>query len=311
MNFTEFAQAHGLIVEHIPADGRWHRFKTETHPGKRNGAAKLFDGGRLGYIQDHAAHPEPLKWTAAADAVLPQIDHAAIARRKADERAEATKALRAMARYWVECEPRSTGHKYLADHGLDMTGCKGLRIDGDGWLVVPALRDGAIVSVQRISPEGIKRFWPGCSMAGATYTIDRPGATITVFVEGLATGLAVYAACPMARVIVAFDAGNLSKLEIHARGLATVAADNDLATFDRLGRNPGVDAATALAERIGCGVAVPEGITGTDWCDWRQEKRAEKLARRARFTTEGQIFKAVDAELAGHISRSAKFVRPK
>jgi hypothetical protein len=72
-----------------------------------------------------------------------------------------------------------------------------------------------------------------------------------------------------------------------------------------------LDAATALAERIGCGVASPQGIAGTDWCDWRQEKRAEKLASRARFTNEGQIFKDVDAELAGHISRNAKFVRPK
>jgi putative DNA primase/helicase len=308
MTFTEFVQSLGLIVSHCPADGVWHRVKTQSHPHKRNGAFKLFPDGRIGYAQDHAAHPEPLKWKAGADAELPKVDKAAIARRQESYRASAAKSSREMAQYWAGCKPLRVGHPYLDSHGLDMAGCDGLRVAGDGWMVAPAINDGMLCSVQRISPDGIKRFWPGCSMSGASYVIDRRDATLTVICEGLATGLALFAACKSARVIVAFDAGNMAKLQFPVLGLATVAADNDLATFERLGRNPGLDAARAFSERTGAGIAAPDGIVGTDWCDFRQEKRAEAMARRGRFQSEGQVLKVVDEVIAREITRSAKFI---
>jgi putative DNA primase/helicase len=310
MTFIEFARAHGLIVDHTPAAGKWHRVKTETHPHRRNGSVKMADDGRRGWVQDHAAHSEPLRWTADADAVLPKIDRAALARRQSEERRTTMRATLAMRDYWRTSVPLRGGHPYLDSHGLDMTGCTGLATNLDGWLSVPAIKDGKLLSLQRISRDGKKLFWPNIPVSGASYVIDLPSATLTVIVEGLATGLAVFAACPLARVIVAFDAGNLSRLQIPMRGLVTVAADNDLPTFERLGRNPGVDAATALSERIGAGVAVPEGIAGTDWCDWRQEKRAERLKRRGRFESEAQVLKTVDEALAREITLVAKFVTP-
>jgi putative DNA primase/helicase len=310
MTFLEFARAHGLVLDHIPAAGKWHRVKTETHPHQRNGSVKLADDGRRGWVQDHAAHSEPLMWTAGADVVLPMADPAAVARRKRAEREAQARAIREMAKYWKACKPLRGGHPYLESHGLRMLGCGDLRVDADGWLVVPAMREINFYSIQRISPAGDKRFWPGAPMSGCYYVIERRGATLTVIVEGLATGLAVFAACPLARVIVAFDAGNMAKLQIPMRGLATVAADNDIATADRLGRNPGLDAATSLSARIGAGVAVPEGIAGTDWCDWRQEKRAERMKRRGRFESEAQVLKAVDEALAREIMQAAKFLRP-
>jgi putative DNA primase/helicase len=311
MTFDEFARANGLIVDHVPADGKWHRCKTETHRHKRNGAVLLAVHERAGWVRDWAAHPEPLRWTAGADAALPTIDLAAIRRRQSEDRRATMRATLAMRDYWKTCVPLRGGHPYLGSHSLDMTGSAGLSVDGDGWLVVPAMKDRNLLSLQRISQDGQKRFWPNIPMSGASYVIDRRGATLTVIVEGLATGLAVFAACKQSRVIVAFDAGNMGKMQIPVRGLATVASDNDLATFERLGRNPGLEAATALSERLGAGLAVPEGIAGTDWCDWRNEKRAAALARRGRFQSEGQVLKEVDDALAREITLAAKFIVPK
>ena len=69
----------------------------------------------------------------------------------------------------------------------------------------------------------------------------------------------------MARVIVCFDAGNLVKVasQFKARGLTVVCADND----GKSATNTGIDKGRQAAEAIGCGVAYPEGIDGTDWAD--------------------------------------------
>lgn len=308
-DFTNFLQAHGLIPRDVVADGKWYRCPTENHPKKRNGSYKLADDGRAGWCQDHAVHASPIMWRAEREYVTPKIDHAAIARRQSEERRALMRATEAAREFFDACEPLHNGHPYFAAHGLDMTGCYGLKVDGEGWLVVPARRDGELVSVQRISPTGDKRFWRGASVKGASYTIDRRDAEITVICEGLATGLAVYAATPMSRVIVAFDAGNLSQVPPPRRGLAVVAADNDATTADRLGTNPGIEAALQAANAIGCGVAIPQNIVGTDWCDWRQENVAEKMKRRRRFDTESSIRRAVDATLAATMMRYSIFLR--
>src|SRR5690606_10046335 len=77
--------------------------------------------------------------------------------------------------------------------------------------------------------------------------------------------------------------------------------------------NPGRIAAAEAAEAFGAGVAVPEGIDGTDWADWFLEnlnERRERWTRRP-HETDATLRRAVHAELASHIARHAKFVPPK
>ena len=307
-HFVDFLRANGLMPRDIVADGKWRRCPTETHPKKRNGAYKLADSGTIGWCQDHAVHPEPLTWKADKEFVAPKIDQSVITRRRSEERRELIRATHAAREFFLNCKPLRAGHSYLEDHGLDMTGCSGLRMDDQGWLVVPAMMDRNLMSVQRISPVGEKRFWPGASVKGSSYTIDRPGATVSVLCEGLATGLAIFAAAHLTRIIVAFDAGNLSRAHFPSRGMAVVAADNDLGTAARIGINPGIKAAQEAANAIGCGVAIPEGILGTDWCDYRQEKLAARMENRGR-QSDIALRRAVDAEIAAAIMRNATFLR--
>ena len=135
---------------------------------------------------------------------------------------------------------------------------------------------------------------------------------MTVLCEGLATGLAIFAAVPTARVVVAFNAGNLVRVAeaLPRRGMAVVAADNDLATEARSGINPGVKAAHEAATVLGCGIAVPTCIVGTDWLDYRNEKIEERkqVVRRGRVS-ESSIRKAVDAEISAAMLRGAALLR--
>jgi putative DNA primase/helicase len=313
MDFSHFCRAAGLIPRDVAPDGKWHRCPTESHPGSRNGAYKLSVEGDFGLVQDWAIHPEPLVWKPESSIHVQPIDHASIARRKAEERRQIAMAIRSAREYFDSCPRLSEGHPYLVRKQLDMTGCFGLRIDDAGWLVVPMQLNGALVSVQRIGPDGEKLFWSGAPIRGASYTIERRSASLTVLCEGLATGLAIFAAVPTARVVVAFNAGNLVRVAeaLARRGMIVVAADNDLATETRTGVNPGVKAAQEAAAVLGCGIAVPTGITGTDWLDYRNEKAVERqqIVRRGRGVSESAIKKAVDAEISAAMLRGADLLR--
>lgn len=309
-DFRAFLTSLGLVPETVVADGEWHRCRTRSHPHRRNGAYKLLPGGALGFGRDFARHEAPVLWRAgeAPAGAEPAVEAKELGRWLARNRRRAAEATERAREFYRRARPLRGGHDYLRAHGLDMTGCHGLRVDAEGWLVVPALRRGEIVSVQRISPEGRKLYWKHAPIAGASYPLERRGATVSVLCEGLATGLALYAAVPLSRVVVAFHASNMPEvLDAVGSGLCVVAADNDAATERRTGQNPGVEYARKAAGLLGCGVAVPHCTSGTDFCDLRNERTSERLARRGRYEREDRIRRAVDAELAAEVMRQARY----
>ena len=273
-DFLQFVQANGIIVPDTFTPGRWIRCRTESHPRKKNGSIKLADDGLVGWCQDYAVHAEPIMWRATDGAALAApIDRAAIARRQQERRAALIEATLGARSYYEQCAPLRDSHPYLVSKGLGVAGCVGLRVDADGWLVVPMLYNGKILSLQRISPDGEKKFHFGATTKAAYYAIERQGAAITALVEGFATGLTIFQAIPNCRVIVAFNAGNLPVVaaRMDRFGMGVVCADNDHETAARIGRNPGLDAARAAAEVLGVGVAYPT-CAGTDWNDYVMEQ---------------------------------------
>lgn len=287
MTFAEFCRSFGLIVEHPPADGRWHRCNTEDHPKKKNGGYLLNIDGRSGAAINFATMLEHAAWRAGDEVPAPtQAELDALRRRnerlKAETKRKKQDAAAEARAFYADCKPLHDSHPYLTAHQLTVRGCEGLKVDDEDWLVVPAWAekpDGSyeIVTVQRISPDGKKLFWRHAPADGATYMIARDQASVTVLTEGLATGLALYSAIstsPAARVIVAFSAHNLYHRRVVGRvpdGSCVVAADNDHGTEKRLGENPGVVAASRAAVLLRCGVAVPKCV-GTDWADFREER---------------------------------------
>jgi len=273
MTFTQFAQSHGLIVPRV-IEGKWVRVRTTDKPKHRNGAYKYL--GDVGFIQNWATMQEPAVWRPtkphAYQATTPRVGADGRARIRAEQLKQQAHSIHAMREHWESLPSLADGHPYLKAKGLSMQGCNGLRIDGD-LLVIPVYRNASLISLQTIAPDGTKRYRYGCPIKGGNFVLNRRSATLTAITEGFATGLAVYQCIPVARVIVCFDAGNMAAVAraLNVTGLAVVCADNDWQTEARTGSNPGIERARQAADAIGCGIAYPQGIQGTDWADALQE----------------------------------------
>lgn len=268
MTFPDFCAAHGLIMRDLILD-RWVRVPTIDHPRKRNGAYRYL--GTVGFVQNHATMTEVSTWfdesSTPADREAMQ---AKLAERRRIDQDRARAAMASARAFWASSAPLRAPHPYLERKGL--RGFHGLRVHGD-LLVVPVMGTHSLISVQTIAADGTKRFWPGAPVKGGHFALRRPRSAVTCLVEGLATGLAVYQSVPQASVIVAFNAGNLLAVAdaLKPCGSVVVCADNDVQTEERTGTNPGLLKASEVAEHIGCGIAYPKGIGGSDWADYLQE----------------------------------------
>ena len=288
--FEQALRMAGLRPREVVADGKIRRCDTEAKPGRKNGWYMLRPDGTgvwgdwasggsdvLGTWRDEHAHMDPAKAAQMAERSR---------RQREQERADRIEAMRKARRFWEGSRACSRLHPYLSAKSLSPLGTQALR-ENDGALVVPVMWSGRVISVQSIRHDGTKRFWPGAPVKGGSLLLDRPRAALTVICEGLATGLALFQCLRQARVLVAFDAGNLLPViqAVKPTGSVVIAADNDAGTQARRGFNPGLDKARNAAELIGCGVAYPEGIEGTNFCDLLREhgpqaaKRIERLVQ--------------------------------
>jgi phage/plasmid primase-like uncharacterized protein len=286
MDFVSFCRERGILIDSLPELGRWRRYKTEDKPAKRNGAVKWM--GDHGFAQNHATMPKPDAWRSENDYKLNAIDEARLKRIREKELADRRAQQSRMRAYIAESRPlQAPQHAYLANKGLTMLGCQQLRRHGDTLVAPMQTATGSLVNVQRIEADGQKRFWPGQPVTGTFYSLRRARAPVTVFTEGLATGLAVYQCVRMASVVVCFNTGNLAAVfeALKPTGSVVIAADNDWKTALKehmAGVNPGIAAAQAVAEKVGCGVVWPKDIEGSDYADaWREwgdgsERRIER-----------------------------------
>ena len=181
-------------------------------------------------------------------------DRSAERKRDADHARAATIA-HAM---WEAAHPAPQDHPYLVNKGI---GPHGLRIDGDGNLLVPLSIGGHLKSLQFISPAGIKRFLAGGRKSGCHFWLGQATNNSTVCIcEGYATGASIYEATRLP-VAVALDAGNLESValavrEEHTGAGIVVCADND--AHDNGTPNTGLIAAKAAGTSVDGLVAVPQ-----------------------------------------------------
>lgn len=274
MNFEQALTAHGLLPRRIVDDGKWYRCATVDHPKKKNGAYLLWVGGQRGYFKNFATDDDYVEWR--SDKPISPADQRAmderIKRLRQKDAAARARAINDMRAHWEGLPIFTNWHAYLERKGLSLLGCKGLRLQGDD-LVIPMFRGGALVNLQTIAMDGRKLYRAGCPVKGATFVLSRARSAVTCFVEGFATGLAVFQTVLNSTVVVCFDAGNLLAVaeEARPRGMAVVCADNDWETQRDRGMNKGVENGKKAAEAMRCGVAFPEGIRGTDWADALKE----------------------------------------
>jgi putative DNA primase/helicase len=208
------------------------------------------DGNRIGY---NDLTPE------ARVAFQKQMDEAR-ARLKTEIAAKQKKAAGTARRIWEKSRQPDQEHLYLKAKGIN---AHGIRQVGKVLIIPLYSTNGELVSLQRIFPDGGKKYHPGGQVKGCSFLIGDPAKSYIIYIcEGFATGASIHEATGQP-VAVAFTANNLDAVtEImkkrHPDKRVIIAADNDLETAEKrpdIG-NPGRKAAEAAAAKHGVGLCV-------------------------------------------------------
>ncbi|WP_295457510.1 DUF927 domain-containing protein [uncultured Thiodictyon sp.] len=159
-------------------------------------------------------------------------------------------------------------HPYLVRKGV---GAHGVKVSGDTLLIPVRDAEGTLHGLQRIAPDGDKRFTKGTAATGHFHLIGEPTPGGRLYLcEGYATGASVHEA-KEAPTACAFNCGNLPHVVKVLRGaypaaVLIVAGDDDT---HREG-NPGRTHAEAAARSVGAPVVFPVFADGSrpDGRDW-------------------------------------------
>lgn len=235
--------------------------------GKRNGWARLYlddrPAGSFGNFRLNISR----KWSSGTtqEMTLPErqqwareIEEQKV-RRELEERARQEHTAAKAVALWADAVPASLDHAYLMAKRIPG---EGLRQSGDALIVPMRDTNRKIWNVQRIYPDGKKRFLKGGKKVGLYWGAGKPGASFCLG-EGVATVCAVRRATGRA-VAAAFDSGNLKAVALALRGKFPSAeiillADDDqaLVHHPRIKENLGMKYATEAAAAVAGRVAVP------------------------------------------------------
>ncbi len=264
--FRHAIEAAGLPApDPIIGDSALHRFSTNGKPSDDSGWYVLHTDGIPAGTFGCWRSGIKSSWCAKSANELTVIERQAMrdhmqameTLRKAEKAKLQAKAKGDAAALLAKSVP-ALNHAYLAKKRVQASGA---RIEGD-WLIIP-MRDtaGVLHSLQKIAPDGSKRFQYGGRVRGCYFSIGKPAGRL-IICEGFATGASIHE-CTGHAVAVAFNAGNLESVALALRekypALAiTIAADDDHKTEG----NPGLTKATAAAQAVGGSLAEPMFATG-------------------------------------------------
>lgn len=273
--FRDAIAAAGLTPPaEIIGDGKLHRFSSNGRPKDESGWYKFFDDDRPAGAFGCWRSDLSSTWKSSEPRQFTQVEREAYRQRmrEAEEaRAQEIRDGNAQARMdaerlWAKAQPSDT-HPYLQRKQIQGIGA---RVLGDQLLIPMKHSAKELVGLQRIYPDGDKKFIKGTPLAGAYCTLGKPTPTgVVAIVEGYATGVSVHLATGYC-VVVAFNAGNLEAVakKIHAalpKATIIIGADDDAWTDG----NPGMTAAAVAAQAVGGMVAIPR------WMGDRAEKHTD------------------------------------
>lgn len=276
------------IVRYGPKKKAWYRLHELQG---RNGQTFIAGAyGMWGVLEGTKVESD---WSGMDDAERARIQaqQAAIEKREQEKRAKLADfaALRARRDYRHALDVGSC--PYLESKGVEREAR--LKFFPDGTLIVPAFRfddePSRLVGVQKIAPDGSKRFTKGMAKQGSACRLGaRPKDGDTVLIaEGLATGLSVRAALERAHpLFVAFDAGNLEHVarilrKLLPTSLIVFCADDDWRTEG----NPGISYAERAASAVGNSIVLRPEFAGdrsdsaTDFNDLHQAEGIDAVRR--------------------------------
>ena len=218
MDFYNFAEQHGLIIDHLLLD-RWVRCPTTDKPHSKNGAY-IYDG-QSGAVQNWAVHEKPVSWHDKNKKHDPQL-----AVRKAKSTIDqATKQRQAAGKAaWILKRCVKQKHDYMAKKGFpdDKVNV------WNGMMIIPMRIDNHLTGIQLITEEGRKTFLSGQKNKGSYTVIDAKGKVILC--EGVATAMSIRRALKAVKtrytIVICFSASNILEVsKVYPE--CVIVADND------------------------------------------------------------------------------------
>jgi phage/plasmid primase-like uncharacterized protein len=184
------------------------------------------------------------------------------AQRKAEEAKKHEVASNTVQSIWDQAGLASAEHEYIARKGIQ---AHGVRITGDGRLMVPLYHKGELASIQYIDRDGEKRYHAGGKTGGCFWSIGEPTETIYI-AEGFATAATIYETTGR-MTYISFSASNLVPVvetvrKIHPKTTIIVVADNDTSGV-------GKAYAEQAVAKFGGSVVMPP-VPGMDANDYHQ-----------------------------------------
>ena len=264
------SQAGYVPPRHIVFDGKIHRFSSDGRKKGDSGWYVAYDSkisaGCFGCWKDGIT----INWQQDIGRELTTVEQMEHSRKIREARAvyEAEKkrrqevAAETVGTIWSNAAEASDDHPYLMRKGVSS---HGLRISGDGRLIVPMIdTSGEISSLQYIPAEGDKRYHSGGSVQGCRFTLAGQGDTQYI-AEGYATAASIHEHTG-ATTHVAFSAGQLlpvaKAIRQHHQGDLVIVTDNDESGV-------GQEKARQAASESRARVIVPP-IVGMDANDYAQ-----------------------------------------
>jgi len=160
---------------------------------------------------------------------------------------------------WDGAAEASDLHPYLQ---AKQVAPHGVRVTGDGRLIVPMYVDGELRNVQYIDDKGGKKFHGQGATAGGCFIVGDPSESQLVVCEGFADAATIHEVTGLP-AICSFSAGNMPAVAEYAKGLNSrlvIVADND---ESGTGQRYGAQA----SERTGSRLVIPptEGQDANDF----------------------------------------------
>lgn len=294
-------------AETLTADGQLHRYHVDGDKhGTKNGAYKIHtDGVPAWYIHSyHGGISATGKFTPDG---LTGVDADTYRKRLADkeyikqverareitrqrERERQVQAVKEAQELYNTSRPATAEHEYIKIKRIE--NYDKFREGHDGELLIPLYKAGTgeFQSLQRIFPNGDKRFYFGTQTTGAYFEFEpvSKNNSVILVAEGIATAETVYRLTGKKyRVCSAMNCGNLHNVtapmkQHYPQSSIIVFADNDHETEARTGENPGrLYAETEVKSGRAKAFIIPEfahGENGSDWNDYEAIHGSEATA---------------------------------
>lgn len=279
--FRDILTDKGLIPAEIMADGKLHRCPTQTKPHKQNGA----------YIA-HVDIPATLWWcnwengeqgtfcteekqtlSVSELSAWRERQHSIQRQREAEYAERHAEAAQLARQEWNSALMCDANHPYLRSKGIPAL--EGIRQARDGALLIPVLDTADnLQSLQRIYPDGTKRFLVGGKVSGGQFIIQGQPEKPIAICEGFATGASIHLATDWT-VYVAFSANNLAPVAKSVKEQFPASSIIICGDKDETGRKRGGEAARLANAQL----VLPHFTSGngTDFNDLHQIEGLEAV----------------------------------